>query len=225
MDYLRAVVVMDYQNVHLTGHDLFAASRGLPRHASLIDPLLFANELLRTRNLAQKAGFDHAVLSRVLVYRGLPSADHDRMQYARSLAQRAHWERDDRVHVVHRALKYEYERDEEGNILVGPDGRRVTKGRPREKGVDVLCALALVREAADGEVDLVILASRDSDLRPALDEALRLGSAKIETTTWHDPEHPGWCRPLRPDDEKRRLWNTKLGETQFQRCLDRIDYT
>jgi hypothetical protein len=41
---------MDYQNVHLTGHDLFAAHRGLPKHEALIDPLSFAAELIRTRN-------------------------------------------------------------------------------------------------------------------------------------------------------------------------------
>jgi hypothetical protein len=118
---LQAVVVMDYQNVHLTGHDLFAADHGLPRHEALI-------------------------------------------------------------------------------------------------------ALALVREAARSTTDLVILASRDSDLRPALDEALDLGRAKIETTTWHDPLRPGQCRPLQPDDEKRRLWNTRLSETEFQRSLDRRNY-
>jgi hypothetical protein len=85
---LRAVVVMDYQNVHLTGHDLFAADRGLPRHESLIDPLLFAAELIRSRNRIQRTGYDHAVLSSVLVYRGLPSPDHDAGQYARTSPRR-----------------------------------------------------------------------------------------------------------------------------------------
>ena len=36
--------------MHLTGYDLFAAHRGLLRHESLVDPLLFAGELIRTRN-------------------------------------------------------------------------------------------------------------------------------------------------------------------------------
>jgi uncharacterized LabA/DUF88 family protein len=215
---------MDYQNVHLTGHDLFASQRGLPRHESLIDPLLFAAELIRTRNRIQRIGYDHAVLSRVLVYRGLPSPDHDAEQYARNLAQKAHWERDSRVNVTSRPLKYDYQRDASGKRLLDVNGRPITVGRPREKGIDVLCALALVREAASSSTDLVILASRDSDLRPALDEALDLGRAKIETTTWHDPLRPGQCRPLQPDDEKRRLWNTRLSETEFQRSLDRRNF-
>jgi uncharacterized LabA/DUF88 family protein len=216
---------MDYQNVHLTGHDLFAAHRGLPRHESLIDPLLFAAELVRTRNRIQRTGYDHAVLTRVLVYRGLPSPDHDAEQYARNLAQKSHWERDPRVRVTSRPLKYDYERDATGNRVLDVKGRPITVGRPREKGVDVLCAVALVREAASPTTDVVVLASRDSDLRPALDEALHLGRAKIETTTWHDPLRPGLCRPLRPDDDKQRLWNTRLTEVEFQRSLDRTNYT
>jgi hypothetical protein len=43
---LRAVVVMDYQNVHLTAHELFAVSRGLPRHESLVDPVHFGIQLI-----------------------------------------------------------------------------------------------------------------------------------------------------------------------------------
>ena len=39
---LRATIVMDYQNVHLTGHDLFPSTRPLARHETLVDPYLFA---------------------------------------------------------------------------------------------------------------------------------------------------------------------------------------
>jgi uncharacterized protein (UPF0548 family) len=55
-----------------------------------------------------------------------------------------------------------------------------------EEGVDVLCALALIREASDPNIDLVILASQDTDLEAALDEALSLGTAKAETASWYD---------------------------------------
>lgn len=72
---------MDYQNVHLTAHELFAVSRCLPRHESLVDPVHFGNQLIMSRNRAQRPGMDHAVLSRVLVYRGQPSAEHDPKPY------------------------------------------------------------------------------------------------------------------------------------------------
>jgi hypothetical protein len=59
---------MDYQNVHLTAHELFAVSRHLPRHESLVDPVHFGIQLIAARNRAQRPGMDHAVL----VYRGQP---------------------------------------------------------------------------------------------------------------------------------------------------------
>ncbi|MGH3611579.1 MAG: hypothetical protein ACRDRK_02955 [Pseudonocardia sp.] len=106
--------------------------------------------------------------------------------------------------------------------MVGPDGKRVVESKA-EKGIDVLCALAVVREAQRADVDLVILASHDSDLEPALDEALVLGSAKIETFSWHDPAQPHRIRQLRPGSG-RRIWNTRLGETEFRNCWDLTKY-
>lgn len=53
---LRAVVIVDYQNVHLTGHGLYESTRLLPRHQALVDPLMFARRLLQVRNARQKEG-------------------------------------------------------------------------------------------------------------------------------------------------------------------------
>ena len=39
-------VIMDYQNMHLTGHDRFTPP-GIPKHESLIHPLLFADEVIK----------------------------------------------------------------------------------------------------------------------------------------------------------------------------------
>jgi hypothetical protein len=68
------------------------------------------------RNQAQKPGNDRAQLSRVVVNRGLPAAEHDPKPYARNLAQKAEWERDSRVTVTLRPLKYQYQRDLEPAI-------------------------------------------------------------------------------------------------------------
>lgn len=87
---------MDYQNVHLAGHGLFDRTRFGPPHDALLDPLHFGNQLIQVRNNRQRAGMAEAVLHRVRVYRGLPSADHDQKAYARNQAQKAHWERDAR---------------------------------------------------------------------------------------------------------------------------------
>jgi hypothetical protein len=81
----------------------------------------------------------------------------------------------------------------------------------------------MVREARLFDVDLVILASHDSDLEPAPDEALSLRTAKVETFCWFDPAQPGGgTRQLRPTT--RTVWNTRLGETAFKNCWDLTSY-
>ena len=219
---LRTSIIIDYQNVHLTGHGTFAATRNLPRHETLGDPLLFANALLRHRNQAQRSGYPAASLSRVLVFRGLPAPEHDPDGYARNQAQRSHWERDRRVQVTLRPLKYEYERDGSGRPASGPDGRKIVLGK-REKGVDVLCALTAVSEAQAPDVDLVILASSDTDLAPALDKVLSTGTARIETFCWYDAVLKRGFQ-LHPSDRTRPVWNTRLDEAAFRSTWDLTDY-
>ena len=221
---LRTSVVIDYQNLHLTGHGLFEATRHLPRHETLVDPLLFANLLLHARNRSQREGFPLAVLQRVLVFRGEPSPEHDQGGYARNQAQKAHWERDRRVQVTLRPLKYRYERDADGRPATDDTGRKLLIGPPQEKGVDVLCALAMVREARDPSIDLVILASSDSDLAPALDEVQRLDAAKVESFCWYDPKQRLGFQ-LHPTNRSKPIWNTRLGEDAFRSSWDRSVYS
>jgi len=220
---LRTSIIIDYQNVHLTGHGLFASTKHLPLYETLVDPLLFAQKLLLTRNNRQGPGMAHAVLRRVLVYRGEPSSEHNPAGYARNQAQKSQWERDRRVQVTLRPLKYEYERAADGRPATDASGRKIVKGKPREKGVDVLCALAAVREAQEPATDVVILASSDSDLAPALDEVRRLGTAKVETFCWYDAlTRCGY--QLHPTDRTRPVWNTRLNEEAFRSCWDRTSY-
>lgn len=220
---LRAAIIVDYQNVHLVGHGLYDATRTRPRHETLIDPLLFAQRLLRVRNAAQKAGMANAVLRSAEVFSGQPSPEHDSSGYARRQAQKAQWERDRRVAVTLRPLKYEYERDAAGRHARAVNGQRIVRGQPQEKGVDVLCALAAVRAAQDPSVDLVIVASSDSDLAPVLDEVRRLGTAKIETFCWWD-ESRRIGYQIHPSDRSQPVWNTRLGEADFRACHDRTHY-
>ena len=220
---LRTTIIVDYQNVHLTGHGLFGSTRPLPLHETLVDPLLFGLHLVRARNARQQAGMASAVLRRVLVYRGQPSPDHDSAGYARNLAQKAHWERDPRVQVTLRPLKYEYLKDAAGTYATDTHGKRIVSGKPREKGVDVLCALAAIREAQDPGTDLVILASSDSDLSPVLDEVRRLGAAKVETCCWYDTQARRGYQ-IHPTDRTKPVWNTRLDEATFRACRDAQSY-
>jgi hypothetical protein len=127
------------------------------------------------------------------------------------------------VQVTLRPLKYEYERTADGRPATDHNGNRIVIGSPREKGVDVLCALATVREAQAGEVDAVILASSDSDLAPALDEVRRLGTAKIENFCWYDKKRKLGYQ-LHPTDRSAPVWNTRLTEEEFLGARDLTSY-
>lgn len=208
---LRASVVIDYQNVHLTAAGLYM--RGQPAHEALIHPGRFASRLAQVRNDRMSEAFEPAQVTRVLVFRGLPSATHDPDRNARNLQQQGEWQKDPRVRVSHRPLRY--------SLRQTPNGR-VPNGPPQEKGIDVLCALAVLAEARQSGVDVVVLASQDTDLAPAIEAAAREGAAKVETCSWADPERGLHSNALRTNP---RVWNTTLSFPDFQRCRDLRDYT
>lgn len=210
-DYQRAAVIIDYQNLHLTGHGLFAPHEG--KHEVLVHPGLYARKLIQVRNAAQREGHPSAKLSRILVYRGLPSAELDPDPYAWNQAQKSEWEKDPLVQVSHRPLKYKFQYTKDGFRATDSANRYIVAGR-EEKGVDVLCALALVRESLKDDIDVVILASQDSDLSHALDEVLDYGQAKAETASWFKPKEFRRSKEIRPTNG-RRVWNTRMNESAF----------
>lgn len=204
MERRTARVVIDYQNIHLTGHGQFAPN-GLPRHESLVHPLHFANQWLTVRNhqLATKAianGVDPVQyeLEAVAAYRGLPSNKENPNAYRRNLAQQSEWTRDARVAVTYRTLRYH-------------------QGVAQEKGVDVMVALDFVRSADRHTADVVVLASHDTDMEPALAMALEADDVTVETVGWTG------CRILRAPGNS--VWHTKLYGSHFVNARDRKDYT
>lgn len=202
--------------MHLTGLSLFG--KDLPKHGHYIDPLNFAEALITQRNTNIRSGFKEAALSRVLVYRGLPSNLHQPREYSRNLTQAANWERDLRVTVTHRPLKYIFKRNEQGVVMKDENGLEIYTGK-QEKGIDVLCALAVVREVRIS--DLVILASQDTDLIPAIDEATNLNHGKVETCSWYSISYRS-SREIR--SEKNAIWNTRLNSGVFNSSRDQNIY-
>lgn len=201
---LSTLVLIDYQNVHLTAHDLWAPP-GTPKHETLLHPLHYANQVVAARNQAIRARDEQsadAQLASVAVYRGLPSNKHAASAYRRSQAQLSEWTRDPRVEVHYRPLRYHWEAD----ALCA-----------QEKGIDVMVALRLVRAARERAFGLIVLATHDTDLEPAIDEAcLVADGCKIETTGWRN------AKRLRPTAS---VWHTFLDSSAFVRSRDRKDYT
>ena len=206
-------VVIDYQNVHLTGASLFLPGR--PPEEGLIDPFRFACRLAQARDAKITDERYKAAVKRVEVFRGLPIPEDDPDANRRNQAQKAEWERGHHgmVSVTPRPLKYAWD------YL---DDRRVpVRASRREKGVDVLCALALVDLARSGRYDVVVLASRDTDLAPALDNAARTTRTKIEAVKWFDPAD----RRTRGNiSTQAKIWTTSMTRGHFTASLDPRTY-
>lgn len=208
----RMAVVVDYQNVHLTAAGVFAPYR--PAEESLISPWNFARRLAKVKNESQP-NLDPVEVARVEVYRGLPLEADPNGGYARNLSQKHAWEREAPgiVFVTLRPLKYLYELH---------DGKKVPIwGSAQEKGVDVLCALALCRLARSGHYDVVVLASRDSDLAPALDEAMTYRRARVEAAKWYLEGSKSTYGSIKTE---KRIWTTSMIEKDFQASLDTANY-
>lgn len=226
---LSAVVVIDYQNVHLTARDVF--DKGGDAHDSLIHPQRFAETTIRVRNERQREGHPLAALTETIVFRGLPHSLYDWEQNRRCNAQADRWRRDGAT-VTLRDLKYRFKIAADGQPATDIHGHKIPTGPGREKGIDVLVALTCMRKALEPNVDLVILASRDTDLVPVLDTLIDMRAqdsavAKIETVAWYDREAKKQHRfaggSLRPG-HARRTWNTNLDRTCYEATLDRNDY-
>jgi uncharacterized LabA/DUF88 family protein len=86
----------------------------------------------------------------------------------------------------------------------------------REKGIDVKIAIDFVRFVMEARFDVIILASHDTDLEPALDMAVDLKRAKIETVAWEN------CKRIRPQNQ--RIWHTYLDSAAFVKSRDRTIY-
>jgi len=189
---------MDYQNVHLTGHQQFGA-QGAPAHLSLVHPGLFADAIDANRKSHHRPG----TISHVFVFRGLPSAEYEPDSNRRNQAQAGEWTRDPRVIVRPRPLRYP---------PTWPDEKA------REKGIDVLLATRFVRAAILHLADILILASRDTDLEPAIELAACVPNAPvIEVCNWAGRGR--LCRQLQPQP-----WCTYLDDSDFLACHDTRQY-
>jgi uncharacterized LabA/DUF88 family protein len=84
------------------------------------------------------------------------------------------------------------------------------------KGVDVMLAVHFVRAAIESQADTLILASRDTDLLPALEMAVEFGKAQVETCMWEN------CSRLRLP--KHQLWSTYLTGADYLASKDKRQY-
>ena len=83
----------------------------------------------------------------------------------------------------------------------------------------MLLAVVVVRGAYMDEFDAAVVASADTDLLPALEEALRAGK-RVETASWSGPE-TGFIALRIPG---HRIWSHHLNHERFEQVQDTTDY-
>jgi len=194
----RVHLFVDYQNVHLTAHEQFGTP-GTQPYLSLIHPGRLADAIDAERAVHNKVG----MISRIYVFRGFPSPGREPNSYKRNQAQSSEWQRDRRVVMYSRSLKY-------------PSDWPNTKAR--EKGVDVMLATRFVYEAASNAADVLILASRDTDLAPAVELASQIPNApEVEIFNWTGRGRFHCSLPTQP-------WCTFLDRTGFLLSIDPRQY-
>lgn len=207
MHRTRVVVYIDYQNVQYCARDMFwPAIPTPPRIAGHVDPLKLGTLLCDLG----RPGDPNRDLAGVRVYRGQPIAGRSR-EKARQFFDRqvSSWRQTPGVEVFTRPLRYHRAKN--------PDGTEYWAAR--EKGVDVLMALDISIGARSDQFDVAIIASADTDLIPALEDALRV-SKRVETAAWGSPGNS--AGPLRV--KGRNLWNHYLGQTHFDLVRDETNY-
>jgi len=195
MPMARIMLFIDVMNMYKSAREAFF-SVGDPARAGQFDPITLGH-LIAQRPPVGWHGGDRKLVG-VRTYQGSPAQNQDRQGYAADRRHRATWERKG-VHVVSRPLTYR-------------------PGEPtREKGIDVALAIDFVAKAVEGEYDVGVLASADTDLLPAVEYVVSKGLT-VETVAW-------WMNPMRgltlPGG---KVWCHRLDRNQYERVEDQTDY-
>ena len=191
----RAMVFMDYQNVHFSALEAFHPKK-THRSVGHVDPMRVAQAIVAARQRP-------STLVGVRVYRGRPLPDYQPKAAEANDRQADSWVRDPLVTVVRRQLRYP---------------RDWPKSPAQEKGIDVALAVDFVRLAIEGAYDIGILFSCDTDLMPALETVALLPAADVEVAAWKRGNRLRFSGSALP-------WCHVLSQATYEGCRDHRDYT
>jgi len=146
-------------------------------------------------------------LHQVRIYTARPDATREPKGYGAHLKQCTAWEKAGAI-VVSRTLRY-------------PPSWAASQ-KPQQKGVDVALAVDFVALAIDDEYDVGVIASTDTDLRPALEFVLRKfpNTRKVEVASW-------WSESRRVNLTVPRIliWCHRLYRQDYDAVADLTNYT
>lgn len=184
---LKTVVFIDAQNVYRTAREAFGWENESSKRGNF-RPLMLGQLLTTDPRL---------VLMHVMVYTGLPSKERDDQGHRAARKRFDTWVHEGGGKVFSRERNLQYRRGE----------------APREKGVDVLLAIDLVRLAIAKKFQHAIVVSADNDLVPALEvvcdirgsQSLQSVSLRAEPGCESAPALGVTVTPRRPQISRRLL--------------------
>lgn len=196
----RVIIFIDAQNFYRSARRAFF-SDGYPSSRDGQFHPIALGELLASRD-------QDRTLEQVRLYTGRPDGYLQRKAHAANVRQCAAWEAEG-CYVFSRALHYPYRWPN------NTDGRQ-----PGEKGIDVAMALDITLLAGNGDYDVGIVCSGDSDLIPAVERVMDDDSGcKIEVAGWRSEHYR-----RRISIKGRNVWCHWLDDSAYQQVRDDTDY-
>jgi uncharacterized LabA/DUF88 family protein len=196
----RLVLFIDYQNMYNGARRAFF-SESSSFVCGQFKPIEFG-ELICSRpppGITRK-------LEQVRIYTGRPDATKEAKAYRANMKQCSVWQKDG-VDVIPRALRY-------------PNDWPRTPAE--EKGIDVTLAIDFVALAVDGKYDVGVIASTDTDMKPAMEFVnQRFGnSIHTEVVAWQSSTSRS-----RLSIPGQRIWCYWLKDADYTNIADLTDYT
>lgn len=197
----RVVLFIDAQNVYKGARRAFF---------SQLDPSCFGqvNPIALGQFLCERGPKDIARrLAQVRIYTGRPESSKEPKTYAAHRKQCSAWERQGAL-VIPRLLRYP------------PSWPRE---KAEEKGIDVALAVDYIALAMDGAYDVGIIASTDTDLKPALEfvRSHLKGKCFSEVMAWRSETSR---QRLSIEAHGAKLWCHWLDRADYDRVADPTDY-
>ena len=183
---LKLAVFIDAQNTYRGARERFFHNSGTSVNGQ-ISPMKLGTRL-EARGGPNGAG---CVLTEVRVYTGRPDPHKAPETYAAHMKQCAQWEAEGAT-VITRPLRYP---------------SNWPAHRAQEKGIDVALSIDFIAMAVDGDYDVGVIMSTDTDMLPALEFTIKRysGMRQVSVAAWRSQNNtyrlriPGynlWCHHL-----------------------------
>ena len=187
------ILFIDHQNIYADAREAFF-KRGDRHTKGQFDPLHLGKRICEKK--------PKRVLKEVRIYTGISANSRDPKGYAARRRQIAYWKKTG-VHVMQRTFRYP------SNWPQDPE---------HEKGVDVALAVDFVAMAIRQEYDIGVIASTDTDLRPAIEFVSTLGNVVGEEAAWWNGIQKQLSAPV------AKVWCHRLNKKDYDSVCDTRDY-